>query len=111
MEDFHYLGGHSLNGLLKAEHTAAAFNLRQASRPNLTIHLPEINAFTIGQLIYLLEVTTVAAASLWGVNPFNQPGVEGGKQTTYGLLGRPGFEAQKREMEEGPAKMEKYRIF
>ena len=111
MEDFHYLGGHSLNGLLKAEHTAAAFNLRQASRPNLTIHLPEINAFTIGQLIYLLEVTTVAAASLWGVNPFNQPGVEGGKQTTYGLLGRPGFEDQKREMEEGPAKMEKYRIF
>ena len=108
MEGLHYLGGHSLNELLLAEQTATAFNLAQAGRPNLTLRLPEINAFTIGQLIYLLEVVTVVTASLLGVNPLDQPGVEGGKQTTYGLMGRPGFEAQRREIEEGPPKMEKY---
>jgi len=110
MEGLHYLGGHSLNELLQAEKKATAFNLTKAGRPHLTLHLPEINAFTIGQLIYLLEVATVAAASLLGVNPLDQPGVEGGKQTTYGLMGRPGFEAQRREIEEGPPSMEKYCI-
>ena len=110
MEGLHYLGGHSLHELLQAEKKATAFNLTKAGRPNLTLHLPEINAFTIGQLIYLLEVTTVATAALLGVNPLDQPGVEGGKQTTYGLMGRAGFEVQRREIEEGPSPMEKYRI-
>ncbi len=110
MEGLHYLGGHSLNELLRAERTATAFNLTKAGRPNLTLRLPEINAFTIGQLIYLLEVVTVVAASLMGINPLDQPGVEGGKQTTYGLMGRPGFEAQRREIEEGPRPMEKYLV-
>lgn len=110
MEGLHYLGGHSLNELLQAEQKATAFNLAKAGRPNLTLRLPEINAFTIGQLIYLLEVVTVVTASLLGVNPLDQPGVEGGKQTAYGLMGRPGFEEKRREIEEGPAKMEKYLI-
>jgi len=105
-----YLGGHSLNELLRVEQQATAFNLMKAGRPNLTLHLPEINPFTIGQLIYLLEVVTVAAAFLFGVNAFDQPGVEGGKQTTYGLMGRPGFEDYRREFTESSPPLEKYRI-
>jgi len=109
MEGLHYLGGHSLNDLMQAEQKATTFNLRKAGRPNLTLRLPEVNAFTIGQLIHLLEVVTVVTASLLGVNPLDQPGVEGGKHTTYGLMGRPGFEEKRREIEAGPPKMEKYR--
>ncbi len=109
-EDLAYLGGHSLNELLDLERQATAFNLMKAGRPNLTLRLPEINPFTVGQLIYLLEVATVAAASLFGVNPLDQPGVEGGKQTTYGLLGRPGFESRQREFAAAPAPLEKYLI-
>ncbi|HLD48670.1 MAG TPA: hypothetical protein VJA64_12655, partial [Desulfobaccales bacterium] len=109
-EALSYLGGHSLNELLRVEQQATAFNLMKAGRPNLTLHLPEINPFTIGQLIYLLEVATVAAASLFGVNAFDQPGVEGGKQTTYGLMGRRGFENYQREFAEAPPALEKYRI-
>lgn len=105
-----YLEGHSLEELLKGEQQATAFNLMKAGRPSLTLHLPEINPFTIGQLIYLLEVVTVAAASLFGVNAFDQPGVEGGKQTTYGLMGRPGFETFRQEFLAAPPALEKYRI-
>jgi glucose-6-phosphate isomerase len=105
-----YLQGHSLNDLFQAEKRATAFNLMKEGRPSLTIRLPEINAFTIGQLIYLLEVTTVAAGSLFGVNPLDQPGVEGGKRITYGLMGRPGFETCRREFEEAPPLLEKYVI-
>ncbi len=110
MEGLHYLGGHSLNTLLQAEQKATAFNLTKAGRPNLTLRLPEINAFTIGQLFYLLEVVTVVTASLLGVNPLDQPGVEGGKETTYGLMGRPGFEEQRREIEAETPPLEKYII-
>ena len=105
-----YLGGRSLNELFKAEQQATAYNLRQAGRPSLTLRLPEINAFTIGQLIYLLEVVTVAAAGLFQVNPLDQPGVEGGKQTTYGLMGRAGFEVFRQEFEGAPPPLEKYLI-
>ena len=109
-EDLGYLGGHSLNELLEVERQATAFNLTKAGRPNLTLRLPEINPFTVGQLIFLLEVATVAAAALSGVNPLDQPGVEGGKQTTYGLMGRPGFESRRQEFSAAPPPLEKYII-
>jgi glucose-6-phosphate isomerase len=109
-EGMGYLGGHPLNELLKAEETATAFNLMKAGRPNLTLGLPEVNAFTVGQLIYLLEVATVAAGGLLGVNPLDQPGVEGGKQTAGGLLGRPGYEAYRQEFAEAVPKLSKYMV-
>ena len=88
-----YLGGHSLGGLLASEHIATAEALRRAGRPNATIHLPAVDAHALGQLIMLLEIATVLAAPLYGVDPLDQPGVELGKQLTYGLMGREGVPA------------------
>jgi glucose-6-phosphate isomerase len=105
-----YLGGHSLNQLFKAEETATAFNLMKAGRPNLTLSLPEVNPFTVGQLIYLLEVATVAAGGLLRVNPLDQPGVEGGKLIAYGLLGRQGYESHRAEFAGAAPKLAKYVI-
>lgn len=110
LEGLGYLGGHTLNELFKAEKTATAFNLMRAGRPNLTIRLPEINAFTIGQLMFLFQVVTVSLGGLLGINPLDQPGVEGGKQTTYGLMGRPGFENKRQELEAAPPLQQKYWI-
>jgi len=107
-EDLGYLGGHTMNELLQVEQRATAFNLMKAGRPSLTLRLPEINPFTVGQLIYLLETATVVAGGLLGVNPLDQPGVEGGKHTTYGLMGRPGFEKYRQELELAPKPLEKY---
>ena len=109
-EELSYLGNHSLGELLATEKRATVFNLMKAGRPSLSLRLPEINAFTVGQLLYLLEVTTVVAAYFFGVNPLDQPGVEGGKQTTYGLMGRPGFEGQQREFAQAKPTLEKYTI-
>ena len=50
------------------------------------------------------------AACFFGVNPLDQPGVEGGKQTTYSLMGRPGFEGQQREFAQAKPTLEKYKI-
>jgi glucose-6-phosphate isomerase len=108
IEGLDYLGGHTFAELLAAEKKATAFNLMKAGRPNLTIKLPEINAFTIGQLMYLFQVTVVALGGLLNINPFDQPGVEGSKQSTYGLLGRPGYETQKKEIDQAPPLLDKY---
>lgn len=110
MDALGHLGGHTLNELLKAEETATAFNLMKAGRPNLTLTLPEVNPFTVGQLIYLLEVATVAAGGLLEINPLDQPGVEGGKKTAYGLLGRPGYEAYRQEFDQALPKLSKFMV-
>ena len=75
-----------------------------------TITLPEVNAFTIGQLLYFYELETAYAGAMLNLNTFDQPGVEEGKNATYAMLGRPGYEDKKRELESRPNKKEKYII-
>ena len=87
-----YLGGHSLGELLATERIATAEALRRAGRPNATLHLPRVGPGELGQLFMLLQVATVYAGALYNVDPMNQPGVELGKQLTYGLMGRAGLE-------------------
>jgi glucose-6-phosphate isomerase len=109
-DDLAYLGGRSLNELIRTEYAATAFSLMRAGRPNLTLKVPEVNAFTMGQLIMLLETATVAAGFLFHVNPLDQPGVEAGKKITYGLMGRPGFEDERAKFAQAPPPREEYLV-
>lgn len=95
-----YLGGHSLNELINFEQRATEVALSKAGRPNCRIDLPEITPHTVGQLIFMLELQTAFSGGLYNVNPYDQPGVEEGKNLTYGLMGRPGYEAKKAEVEQ-----------
>lgn len=105
-----FLGGHTLNELISAEQTATEYALLKAERLNRTITLPEVNAFTVGQLLYFMEVETAFAGELLGINTFDQPGVEEGKNATYALLGRPGYQEKKDELDARPKKKSKYVI-
>jgi len=102
-ESLAYLGGHSLAELMWAEQEATAWALYKKGRPSLTITLPRVDAFSVGALIYMLEVATAIAGELYDVNAFDQPGVEMSKQATYALLGRPGYEDLAKELKEGMA--------
>ena len=75
-----------------------------------TITLPEVNAFTVGELLYLFEVQTAFAGELLSIDTFNQPGVEEGKNATYALLGKPGFAQKKAELDSRPARSPHYII-
>lgn len=83
-----YLGGHSLGELLDVEHRATAGALARRGRPNLTIQLDAVDAWHLGGLMMLLAIATAYAGSLYGIDAFNQPGVELGKQFAYAELGR-----------------------
>jgi len=98
LEGVAYLGGHTFNELIQAEQQATAIALSDAGRPNITHHLPAINAFTIGQLFMLFEMQTAIAGALLNINTFDQPGVEAGKIATYALLGRDGFAQRRQEI-------------
>ncbi|MCK4923656.1 MAG: glucose-6-phosphate isomerase [Spirochaetes bacterium] len=109
-EGLSYLGGHTINELFNAEKKATILALTKSGRPSIEITLPEINPHTIGQVFYLYEVQTVFAGYLYNINSLDQPGVEAGKQYTYGMLGRKGFEDMKKEADSFPAKDEKFII-
>lgn len=104
LEGVSYLGGHTFNQLIRAEQQATAIALSDAGRPNITHHMPAINAFTLGQLFMMFEMQTAIAGALLNINTFDQPGVEAGKIATYALLGRSGFDARKREIEAAATK-------
>ena len=106
--DVGFLGGHTMQELIQAENKATAYALMRAGRMNYTINLPEINEFTLGQLMYLLELQTAYTGALLNINTFNQPGVEDGKKATFALLGKKGYEAQKSEMAASPSLDKKY---
>lgn len=91
--EFSYLIGSDLAGLLNAEQEATAWALARRGRPSLRIDVPRVDAWSLGQLLFMLEYATALAGELFNVNAFDQPGVELGKQATYALMGRPGYEA------------------
>jgi glucose-6-phosphate isomerase len=95
--DLRYLGGHTLGELLDVERRATAGALARRGRPNMTLSLERVDAYDVGALIMMLELATAYAGSLYGVNAFDQPGVELGKQFAYAILGRPGFDAALQE--------------
>ena len=99
-----------MNELITAERIATEYALLKSGHLNHTIIIPEVNAFTIGQLLYFYELETAYCGAMLGINTFDQPGVEEGKNATYALLGRPGYDKKKKELDARPKKNEKFII-
>jgi len=97
VKELAYLGGHRLGELLDIERRATAGALARRGRPNLTIHVDAADAHHLGALFMFLEIATIYAGELYGINPLDQPGVELGKQFTYAMLGRADAEQARRE--------------
>jgi glucose-6-phosphate isomerase len=70
--------------------------------------MPKVTPASLGYLLYMLEVATVASGYLYGIDPLDQPGVEMSKQFSYGLMGRPGFDGFREQFAQGPPPKKKY---
>ncbi len=99
-----FLSGHTFNELITAERSATEHAVTVSGHMNKTVILPEVSAFTIGQLIMLFELQTAYAGELLGINAYDQPGVEEGKNATYALLGKKGYEAKLHELRSAAGK-------
>jgi len=91
-EELDYLASHSFDDLFGAEQRATRCALTEKSRPNCTLRIPEVSPSALGELFMFFEYAVTYSGSLYGVNAFDQPGVELGKRYTYGLMGREGYE-------------------
>ena len=87
-----YLGGNTVNNLMNAEADVTRIVLSDYQKPTITISIPKINGYYMGQLLYMLEVQIAIAGSLYNIDAFNQPGVEQAQNYTYALMGRVGYE-------------------
>ena len=85
-----YLPGRSLNELLAAECRATSGALASAGRMHTVLRLPEVSEETVGELLMFYQLATGFAGAWYGINPFDQPGVELGKQLTFAAMGRAG---------------------
>ena len=93
-----YLAGHDMHDLLTAERAATAHALAMNRRPNVTLHLPRLDAHHLGALLQSFMWRTALVGERWNVDSFNQPGVELGKVYTYALMGRDGFDEERRAL-------------
>lgn len=87
-----YLAGKTMSRLINAEKAATEYALLQDQRPCLTVYFDAISPFSVGQFIYLFEVTTSLAGLLFDINAYDQPAVELGKDATFALMDKAGSE-------------------
>ena len=67
--------------------------------PNIVLEAEQMNAYELGYMVYFFEKACAISGYVLGVNPFNQPGVESYKRNMFALLGKPGYESERQELE------------
>lgn len=110
LPDIAFLSGHTFNALMEYEQYSTEYALLKSGRISKTVILPQINPFTVGELISFFELQTAFAGELLNIDAFDQPGVEEGKKATYALLSRPGYDEKRKELETMPKKNAVYII-
>ncbi|OLO28628.1 glucose-6-phosphate isomerase [Alkalihalophilus pseudofirmus] len=99
LDGLNYLAGETIDFVNKKAFQGTMLAHTDGGVPNLILNLPEMNAYYFGYMVYFFEKACAISGYLLGVNPFDQPGVEAYKKNMFALLGKPGFEKEKAELE------------
>lgn len=94
-----YLEGQSLHHVNQKAMQGTILAHNAGGIPVVVLEIPKLTAYHMGYLIYFFEKACAISGYMLGVNPFDQPGVESYKTNMFALLGKPGFEAHKKELE------------
>lgn len=98
-DGLNFLAGKTLDEVNKKAMQGTVLAHMDGGTPNLIIKLPKLDAFNLGYLLYFWEKACGISGYLLGVNPFDQPGVEAYKKNMFALLGKPGFEEERKKLE------------
>lgn len=99
LDGLNYLAGETVDFVNKKAFQGTMLAHTDGGVPNLIVELPQLDEYTFGYLVYFFEKACAMSGYLLGVNPFDQPGVEAYKVNMFALLGKPGFEEKKAELE------------
>ncbi len=99
LDGLNYLAGETMDFVNKKAFQGTMLAHTDGGVPNLIVNVPELNEYYFGYLVYFFEKAVGISGYLLGVNPFDQEGVEAYKKNMFALLGKPGFEKEKAELE------------
>lgn len=99
LDGLNFLAGKTMDFVNKQAFHGTVLAHNDGGVPNMVLNVPEISAYYFGYMVYFFEKACGISGYLLGVNPFNQPGVEAYKKNMFALLGKPGYEDIKAELE------------
>ena len=99
LDGLNFLAGKDMDFVNKKAFQGTLLAHNDGGVPNMIVNLPEISPYYFGQLVYFFEKACGISGYLLGINPFDQPGVEAYKKNMFALLGKPGYEDVKAELE------------
>lgn len=99
VDGLNFLAGKTMDFINKKAFEGTLLAHNDGGVPNLIFNIPEMTPYYFGKMVYLFEKACGISGYMLGVNPFNQPGVEEYKKNMFALLGKPGYENMKAELE------------
>ncbi len=99
IDGLNFLAGKTMDFVNKKAAQGTELAHTDGGVPNLVVNVPKLSAYYFGEMVYFFEKACGMSGYLLGVNPFDQPGVEAYKKNMFALLGKPGYEEQKKELE------------
>ncbi|MBC2370231.1 glucose-6-phosphate isomerase [Listeria booriae] len=99
LDGLNYLAGETVDYVNDKAFQGTLLAHTDGDVPNFVVEVPTLDAYTFGYLVYFFEIAVGVSGYLNGVNPFDQPGVEAYKANMFALLGKPGYEDKKAELE------------
>lgn len=99
VDGLNFLAGKTMDFVNKKAFEGTLLAHTDGSVPNFVINIPALTEEVFGYLVYFFEKACAISGYMLGVNPFNQPGVEAYKKNMFALLGKPGYEDMKGELE------------
>lgn len=98
-DGLNFLSGQNMSVVNRKAFEGTILAHTEGGTPNTVLEIPQLNEYELGYLIYFFEKACAISGYLLGVNPFDQPGVESYKKNMFALLGKPGYEDRKAELE------------
>ena len=98
-DGLNFLAGKTMDFVNKQAFNGTLLAHNDGGVPNMVLNIPELSPYYFGQMVYFFEKAVAISGYLLGVNPFDQPGVEAYKKNMFALLGKPGYEDLKADLE------------
>lgn len=99
LDGLNFLAGKDMDYVNKKAFEGTLLAHNDGGVPNMVITVPELTPYYFGQMVYFFEKACGISGYLLGINPFDQPGVEAYKKNMFALLGKPGYEDMKADLE------------
>lgn len=99
LDGLNFLCGQNMSVVNRKAQEGTILAHTEGGVPQVILELEDCTEYSLGYLIYFFEKACAVSGYVLGVNPFNQPGVESYKKNMFALLGKPGYEGAKAELE------------